>query len=750
MLSIMTEKPHDLNGFEQPRLVGLLKDAIWDFEPGVLHHVWRAAVQQAVDQELNMRKQRIAAEESMRKGTKDESADEGDADGDQVTEESVQADRRSTLKYSDMAETAEKKGKNEKIWRAAFGRLSSNFRCRQGDMVKVLELSGIRDPNQQWADEVFGRITKMNQVTVDEYIKFVYAYLDRQQLEYSNIFRSFDADNSGTIDIPELETVLAAFGMEPLPHVLKEVINDVDSDGSGLLSLNEFFNLLECLYECEGFSRQERIHLSDLFKRFDSNGNGYIPTEGLHGLLGWLGYHLAAEEARDIAGQVDVDGSGNIDFQEVLVCMRKVRDMEIKSLKAAIVEFDQDKSGSLSSEELEPLLMSLGYIPDRAAVIEAATDAGVNLNEMRLNDLWQFLQVYRQREGLSRDECAEVEAAFERYDPEQKGEISTVDLGKALRWFGYQVSFTVQQSLIEEVDIDRSGKLDQQELRKLIRMYWEKELKRMQSAFNNQCKDSKSKVLTLAQAEKAFRRIDFVDSQQKTPVIENPDPDGIDSSMFISVGIGYKKQLRAWYRQNGGYTPAEVEKMKLLFNQYDEDRSDSIATNELGALIRQIFPVMNQSIRAKLDLLMKEIDADGPGIGQLCFEDFLRTMRQFHDIQNQERIDKEVKAVASTGFSPTEVQGFRDLYMSCDSNGDNQMHLPEVKNMLQNVCPLGDKNAAELAAMFRQVRDEVDQQQGTKLEGSSDAVDFPEFMLLMRKLLDANFANIQERLCPQS
>jgi Ca2+-binding EF-hand superfamily protein len=364
---------------------------------------------------------------------------------------------------------------------------------------------------------------------------------------------------------------------------------------------------------------------------------------------------------------------------------------------------------------------------------------------MQLACVWKFLKIYREREGLSCNDCAEVDIAFERYDPGGKGEMSTVDVGKALRWFGYQPTLMEQQQITQEVDVDRSGHLNKTELRKFIRVYWERELRKMQSAFSK----TKTERLSVDEVDRLFRRIHFVDKSGQTPdVPEKLKKSGVERADFMSLGIKFKQRQRQQFRRNAGYTHEEVVRLRHLFQKYDADRSGSIATNELGALIKTIFPVMNKSIRSQLDMLMKEIDADGLGTGRLGFEDFLRTMRQFHDIQNQERLEKMEKLVTETGFNHDEVKRFHELFVMCDWDRDGEMSEVEVRKMMEKVCPLGDKNLAELHKIFVSVREHVaaDQALGQKLEGRTDAVDFPEFLLLMRKLLDNNFANIQGRL----
>jgi len=728
----------------------LVHRALWRCKEsgGVLHDVWRSAVQQVVGQEVRRRQDHLytlhprneqgqAMKGSEVSVTKNRRGATVQVKLQEENEADVSITRQAQLMRMNAAQ-------REKRWKGAFGRLSSAFRLRREDIMRALELSGLPYPRRDWAEEVYNSVTTMQSLNSEEYIQFVHGYVARQEEEQRLIFNKFDADKDGSIDTKELATMVkATFSIEPLDHVLEDVIRDVDADGTGTLNLAEFELFMASIVISEGFARSERQELWQVFRQTDKAGIGHIAVEGLCGVLEWLGYRLTSEEVDSISIQVDVDGSGSIDFHEFLVCMRKYREREITSLKEAIEIYDQDNTGTVNQDELEQILRSMGYIPDREAIIDAVKDAKVP-SELTLSDLWKFLEVYRAREGLSVSETAEVEQCFHRYDQDGQEEISTLDVGKALRWFGYQVTFDMQQKLISQVDLDCSGRISFKELLKLIRMYWEGELKKMQDAFAfyaTQMDGESSGILNATKVEKAFRRIDFIDANRKTP----PMPAGlpsVDLHRFMSMGIAFKKAQREIFRENGGFSHDEVVKLQKMFNEFDDDNSDSIGTPELGALIRKLFPIMNKNIRPKLDMLMKEIVQC---TGKLNFDDFLRTMRQFYDIQTQERLNKEAELVAETGFTPQEVQGFRELFQKSDENWDQELSLTEVKHMIQNVCPLGDRNEIDLVTMYKEVRNAQAAKQ-TKFDGNQDNVDFPEFLLLMKKLLDCNFANIQERL----
>merc|ERR1719401_1119185 len=96
--------------------------------------------------------------------------------------------------------------------------------------------------------------------------------------------------------------------------------------------------------------------------------------------------------------------------------MRTVREKKLQHLREAIVANDEDNDGNIQYEELETLIRQLGYVPDTDAVTESAADAGISEgdNDLDLSELWRFLKVYRDREGLNSAELSEVKEPFDR------------------------------------------------------------------------------------------------------------------------------------------------------------------------------------------------------------------------------------------------------------------------------------------------------------------------------------------------
>ena len=69
--------------------------------------------------------------------------------------------------------------------------------------------------------------------------------MKKEQLElFRDTFVIFDKDGDGTIDSKELSTVLKSMGYNPTIEEIKEMVEDVDSDGSGSIEFLEFLLLM--------------------------------------------------------------------------------------------------------------------------------------------------------------------------------------------------------------------------------------------------------------------------------------------------------------------------------------------------------------------------------------------------------------------------------------------------------------------------------------------------------------------------
>ncbi|XP_062110194.1 probable calcium-binding protein CML25 [Humulus lupulus] len=109
-------------------------------------------------------------------------------------------------------------------------------------------------------------------------------------------------------------------------------------------------------------ARDQIAELEQVFKKFDVNGDGKISSAELGAIMGSLGQPSGEEELEKMIKEVDADGDGFIDLSEFIELNTKGVDSDevLENLKVAFSVYDIDGNGSISAEELNSVLKSLG------------------------------------------------------------------------------------------------------------------------------------------------------------------------------------------------------------------------------------------------------------------------------------------------------------------------------------------------------------------------------------------------------
>ncbi|CDI79520.1 calmodulin, putative [Eimeria praecox] len=140
---------------------------------------------------------------------------------------------------------------------------------------------------------------------------------EEQIAEFKEAFSLFDKDGDGTITTKELGTVMRSLGQNPTEAELQDMINEVDADGNGTIDFPEFLTLMARKMK-DTDSEEELI---EAFKVFDRDGNGLISAAELRHVMTNLGEKLTDEEVDEMIREADIDGDGQINYEEFVGMM---------------------------------------------------------------------------------------------------------------------------------------------------------------------------------------------------------------------------------------------------------------------------------------------------------------------------------------------------------------------------------------------------------------------------------------------
>ncbi|XP_004070337.4 troponin C, skeletal muscle [Oryzias latipes] len=142
--------------------------------------------------------------------------------------------------------------------------------------------------------------------------------------EFKAAFDMFDTDGGGDISTKELGTVMRMLGQNPSREELDAIIEEVDEDGSGTIDFEEFLVMMvQQLKEDQAGKSEEE--LSECFRIFDKNSDGFVDREEFGDILHMTGEAVTEEDIDEMFGEADSNKDGKLDFDEFLKMMENVQ-----------------------------------------------------------------------------------------------------------------------------------------------------------------------------------------------------------------------------------------------------------------------------------------------------------------------------------------------------------------------------------------------------------------------------------------
>jgi len=212
-------------------------------------------------------------------------------------------------------------------------------------------------------------------------------------------------------------------------------------------------------------------------------------------------------------------------------------------------------------------------------------------------------------------------------------------------------------------------------------------------------------------------------------------------------------EVRERHRK-AGFDDDQLEELLESFRQYDADHNGTIDVTELPPLLSDLkmAPRTQKEQGEVIERLDMCAEQAGEEHGHITFWVFLRLMRTLEDDEDRSSLAVERKAAEKAKFNIEEVQEFRaifdrwhiclkDLGEGCGAAKEGKaltsegiarilrslhVHLPHVSDytQLEQICMDSD------------------------IDGNGN-VDFPDFLVVMRRLLDENFRHINDTCTAQ-
>ncbi|XP_042483070.1 calcium-dependent protein kinase 17-like [Macadamia integrifolia] len=185
---------------------------------------------------------------------------------------------------------------------------------------------------------------------------------------------------------------LTAFQVLNHPWIKDGDAPDIPLDNAVLNRLKQFRAMNKfkkvALRVISGCLSEEEIQgLKTMFKNMDTDSSGTITLEELKQGLSKQGTKLSEYEVKQLMEAADADGNGTIDYDEFITATMHLNRMDREEhLYTAFQYFDKDKSGFITTEELEQALREFGMhdgrdIKEILSEVDGDNDGRINYDE---------------------------------------------------------------------------------------------------------------------------------------------------------------------------------------------------------------------------------------------------------------------------------------------------------------------------------------------------------------------------------
>jgi len=617
-----------------------------------------------------------------------------------------------------------------------FFRLEEDCEIASSRLTHALTLLGHRHVEEKWKDQIVEvEFVGCSFLDKEEFMKFLELYEEMFVLDMQWKFEAADANANGTICAAELAPMLRDRGVTPLSYTARDLIKEVvDEDvQDDRIDFEQFIQIWDRLVrDRAGFTVAEVDGYMAAFHRCNQESAEEFGAAQLAACLTWLGFPSSQYNMEELLDKGDHNGDGVLSQSEYLRVLRNLRERQLLELADLLQDEQWRSKGVTTCEGLPQLLDILGHKwVEPAAVREAAEECGhLDKEEWCAEDVYEIVKMLREHNSFRREELQEIHNTFQRF--ESDGGLGGLELMGALQWLGYPQRIERMYEIVGDFDFDGNVTLDKEEFEKAVRQCRGEFIESAWRTFETWDKDH-DQVLKAKEVRVLLLSLGYAATQGQAEEATKECPPNLTFWDFVDLMEVHRKKDRDVARSREGFSPVALAKLKAQFDEYDPDGTGCIARANLYKLMSTLFPDMISNFeahrRAKAILQMADANSDG----ELDFPDFLRLMRRVQNDADALLLKREREGIEASGFSHEEVKEFRKVFSMCDLDESGDICFEELRLMLQGLCP----KVPEATDVLRQALEAVD------TDGNKE-LDFSEYLVLMRKIIDENWNNIRK------
>ncbi|CAC5394555.1 unnamed protein product [Mytilus coruscus] len=134
-------------------------------------------------------------------------------------------------------------------------------------------------------------------------------------IEIRRAWNVLDQNGDNQVNASEIVRGSRVLGMNPTLQEAEAWIEDIDENKNGYIGYDEFETMMTQYYDVLDYQEQE---IRKAFKRFDTDGTGFLDHTQLKRALKNIGDQLTEEECDEFFNLTDTNNDGKIDIEDAL------------------------------------------------------------------------------------------------------------------------------------------------------------------------------------------------------------------------------------------------------------------------------------------------------------------------------------------------------------------------------------------------------------------------------------------------